>query len=320
MADPATPILAVPLYDPSLDELVDEVREIAELVQFAGGDDEPLTPSLIDAARQFIDLYVTTDEAVTSRFEEREIRGPRGPLTLRVHVPDGEVRGVTLDLHGGGFFVGRPAMNDLANVRQAAGTGSVIVSSTYGLGPEDPYPAGPDDCEAVALWLLENAEREFGAPLRVIGGQSSGANLAVATLVRLRDRHDAAGQLAAANLVFGVYDLSLTPSQIARGNTRFRDVYLPGVAVADRKDPGISPLYADLTGLPPALFTVGTADYLFDDSVFMAARWRTSGNDAELRVYPECPHGFTGFPAEMARIANRVCDEWVAARLDSGGS
>jgi len=122
------------------------------------------------------------------------------------------------------------------------------------------------------------------------------------------------------NLVFGVYDLSLTPSQVERGATRFRDVYLPGVAVADRKDPGISPLYADLSGLPPALFTVGTADYLFDDSVFMAARWRTSGNDADLRLYPECPHGFTGFPVEMARVANRVCDEWVAARLDAGGS
>ncbi len=320
MADPATPLLPVPLYDPSLDELVDEMQQIAELVEFAGDDDEPLTARRIAAARQLIELYVPTDEAVTSRFEDREIPGPRGPLTLRVHVPDGTVRGVSLDLHGGGFFVGRPAMNDLANVRHAAATSSVMVSSTYGLGPEEPYPAAPDDCEAVALWLLEHAEREFGAPLRVIGGQSSGANLAVTTLVRLRDRHDAATRIDAANLVFGVYDLSLTPSQVERGNTRFRDVYLPGVGPADRKDPGISPLYADLSGLPPALFTVGTADYLFDDSVFMAARWRTSGNDAELRLYPECPHGFTGFPVEMARIANRVCDAWVAARLEAGGS
>jgi acetyl esterase/lipase len=196
----------------------------------------------------------------------------------------------------------------------------VTASPTYGLGPEEPYPAAPDDCEAAAVWLLENAEREFGAPLRVVGGQSSGANLAVTTLVRLRDRHDALGAIEAVNLVYGVYDLSLTPSQVERGETGFRDLYLPETPSGERKDPGISPLYADLTGMPPALFTVGTADYLYDDSVFMAARWRTSGNDAQLRVYPACPHGFTGFPVELARIANRAADTWVAARLSAGGS
>ena len=168
------------------------------------------------------------------------------------------------------------------------------------------------------MWLLDHAEAEFGAPLRVVGGQSSGANLAVLAMLRLRDRHDALAGIVAANLVFGVYDLSLTPSQIMLGTTRFRDLYLPDVAVPERNDPAISPLYADLDGLPPALFTVGTTDYLYDDSLFMAARWRAAGNHAELRIYPACPHGFTGYPAELARIANRTCDAWVAGRLDTG--
>ena len=307
-----------PLYDPALDVHVAEMDEIAAMMQVDGDDDTPLTAAAVAAARELVDAFTVAPESVQQQFETRSIPGPRGPLELRIHVPEGDVRGVTLDLHGGGFFIGRPAMNDRANVRYAAATGSVTVSSSYGLGPEEPFPAGPDDCEAAALWLLAHAEAEFGAPLRVIGGQSSGANLAVLAMLRLRDRHDALAGIDAANLVFGVYDLSLTPSQIRLGNTRFRDLYLPVVPVADRNDPAISPLYADLDGLPPALFTVGTTDYLYDDSLFMAARWRAAGNRADLRIYPGCPHGFTGYPAELARIANRVCDEWVAERLDPG--
>ena len=67
----------------------------------------------------------------------------------------------------------------------------------------------------------------------------------------------------------------------------------------------MSPLYADLRGLPPALFTVGTRDALLDDSLFMHARWLAAGNRAELAVYPGGPHGFTLFPVfGLAEAAN----------------
>ena len=75
--------------------------------------------------------------------------------------------------------------------------------------------------------------------------------------------------LVLANLVFGVYDLSGTPSQLRQGMTGFRDLYLPDHDVAARKAPDVSPLYADLAGLPPALFTVGTADYLYEMPVLL---------------------------------------------------
>jgi acetyl esterase/lipase len=77
------------------------------------------------------------------------------------------------------------------------------------------------------------------------------------------------------------------------------------------RDPSISALYADLAGLPPALFTVGTDDPLLDDSLFMAARWEVAGNETELIVCPDSPHGFTAFPTSMARATHARIHDFV---------
>jgi acetyl esterase/lipase len=84
----------------------------------------------------------------------------------------------------------------------------------------------------------------------------------------------------------------------------FTDNFLPDNPVAERRDPDISPLYADLRGLPRALFTVGTADPLLDDTLFMAARWESAGNETDLRVYAEGVHGFNAFPIGIGIAAN----------------
>ena len=172
-----------------------------------------------------------------------------------------------------------------------------MVSVDYRLAPEHPYPAGPDDCEDAALWLLERFPGR-----RVIGGESSGAQLAAVTLLRLRDRHgiDVREAFAGANLVFGPFDLTGTPSRHLWGDRDlilsspemdwFADCYLPGMPDHERRAPDVSPLFADLTGLPPALFTCGTLDPLLDDTLFMEARWRTAGNETKLSLYPEAVH------------------------------
>jgi acetyl esterase len=152
----------------------------------------------------------------------------------------------------------------------------------YRLAPEDPYPAGPDDCEDAAAWLVKNAKQEFGADALTIGGESAGGHLAAVTVLRMRDNHGYTG-FRGANLVYGAFDLSMTPSQRAFGNTRlvlrtidmqqFYNAFLP--VQTERRVPDISPLYADLSGLCPALFTVGTRDALLDDTLFMHARGGT---------------------------------------------
>jgi acetyl esterase/lipase len=300
------------LWDPALDAYVPETRAFnAKLPK------EPTparwTPEAIAKARDLTQVMggVFASKPIAG-FEERSIAGPAGPLRLRVFVPP-EVRAVYLDVHGGGFFMGAPEMDDAGNAALAKRAQVATVAVGYRLAPEHPYPAGPEDCEAAALWLLANARREFGTERLLIGGGSAGANLAAVTLLRLRDRHQSAGRFLGANLVFGVYDVSGTPSQIRHGIGSFRDLYLPGRDTAERRHPDVSPLYADLSGLPPALLTVGTADSLYDDSLFMAMRWHAAGNEAELAVYPESVHGFSVFPTAMARAANQRIESWVAA-------
>src|SRR4029453_1759179 len=76
----------------------------------------------------------------------------------------------------------------------------------------------------------------------------------------------------------------------------FAGCFLGAMPLEQRRDPDISPLHADLTGLRAAFFTVGALDPLLDDSLFMAARWDAAGNHAEIVVCPESIHGFTAFP------------------------
>jgi acetyl esterase len=229
-------------------------------------------------------------------------------IPLRIIAP-AQPRGVYLHIHGGGWVLGSADLQDPLLERIADNTGLAVVSVDYRLAPEHPYPAGPDDCESAAAWLVRHAKTEFGTDTLAIGGESAGGHLSAVTVLRMRDRHGYTG-FRGANLVYGAFDLSMTPSQRAFGDRRlvlrtidmqqFYNAFLP--AIRDRQVPDISPLYADLAGLCPALFTVGTQDALLDDTLFMHARWLAAGNPADLAIYPGGAHGFTLFP-------NRLADE-----------
>ena len=87
-------------------------------------------------------------------------------------------------------------------------------------------------------------------------------------------------------------------------------VFLPGMTAEQRKDPSISPVYKDLTGLklPPALFNCGTYDSLLDDTILMAAKWQMSGNVAIVKLYPGAPHGFNAFPPDKVPGSKKFRD------------
>ena len=145
-----------------------------------------------------------------------------GEIRLRVLAPEGEAAGVYLHIHGGGWVLGECDEQDVRLWSLVEATSLCAVSVGYRLAPEHPYPAAPDDCEDAALWLLEHVQRELGVPeLFTIGGESAGAHLSVTTLLRLRDRHGITGAFRAANLVYGGYDLTATPSQRNWGDREY---------------------------------------------------------------------------------------------------
>ena len=259
--------------------------------------------------------------------EDRVIEGPSGALRLRVFSPEGAARGLFLHIHGGGWILGGPEMGDTQNESLARNHGLAVVSVDYRLAPEDPYPAAADDCEAAAAWLLSEGAKEFGVERMFIGGESAGAHLGLVTANRIRDRLGVL--LHGLNLVFGIYDLNGTPSQRdnggredlldPRGIRMFIEAFTPGMSEEQRRHPDVSPLNADLSGLPPALVSVGVNDHFRDDSLFLGARLLADERPVDLAVFPDSPHGFPNLPSKMAVAFQERVDAWWNERLRGNG-
>ena len=300
----SSPILIDPaLLDPAA--ISEETRKLNDdIVARLNAEPEGLTIQEVRARRlQGIGAFPVAPKS--ARAEIIAIDGPGGKLKLRVIAPKSP-RGVYFHIHGGGWSIGAADQLDPVLERFADNCGIACVSVEYRLAPEHPYPAGPDDCEAAALWLVRESAQRFGTARLSIGGESAGAHLSAVTLLRLRDKHKIT-PFSAAILNYGCYDLGMTPSARRWGaeklvlNTAsilgFRKCFLP--AGTDMSDPDVSPLFADLGGMPPAIFTVGTRDALLDDSLFMAPRWLAAGNVAELALYPGACHGFMSMPSKL---------------------
>jgi epsilon-lactone hydrolase len=196
-----------------------------------------------------------------------------------------------LFLHGGGYTVGsaygyRPLAGALV---AAAGVGALVPD--YRLAPEHPFPAALEDALTAYRWLVEQGERV------VLAGDSVGGGLALSVLLTLR-----AQQLplpAGAVLLCPGVDLtgeSMLAAASAREEVaimrRTVDGYLAGHPI---DDPVISPLRADLSGLPPLLVQTATGDLVLDESRQLVERARAHGVDARLEVYPAETHVFHVF-------------------------
>lgn len=183
-----------------------------------------------------------------------------------------------------------------------------MVSVEYRLAPENLFPKFLHDCVDAALYALSPAGvSEIGASLKVLGGESAGGWLAVSTGLSLRRDHgiDVRSTLNAIVAGYGIFDLTYTPSLLEHtrniilnkeGMMDFCEASFGHIPMAERKNPLISPLYADLKEMPAALFLTGNTEPLLDDSVFMAAKWQQAGNSVELAVVDGACHAFTIIP------------------------
>jgi acetyl esterase/lipase len=319
------------LYDPALDAFVEEQRaHTASLMQLTAGMGEidTASPDGLQWLRDAMEPGGLFGMTCLDFPATRTIPGPAGPIPVRVLVPD-TVDGVYLHFHGGGMTLGSARGMDTRNWALAQACDVAVVSVDYRLAPEHPYPAGPDDCEAAALWLAEHAAEEFGTTRLLVGGESAGAYLSALTMVRLRDRLGGRPPYLGVDLCYGAYDLSGTPSTAllrgkvpyatAHGERTNRRHYLGDRSDTEVRAAEISPLYADLGDLPPMLLSVGTADWLLDDSLFFAARLAAAGNRVELAVYPEAPHGVDGAPTKMGDVCRQRMYDFLRGCLAEAG-
>jgi epsilon-lactone hydrolase len=216
---------------------------------------------------------------------------------------------VILYLHGGGLIAGSPLTHRELAVRLSQRTDTPVLLVDFRLAPEHPFPEGLEDVTAVYLTLL----RRGITPARVIlGGDSSGAGLALSLLERLRMEHKP--MPGGAFFISGHFDLTLSGESMKTLDSidplTSRDVleragqwYAGG---SDLEAPLLSPLFADLVGLPPLLLQVGSHEILLSDSTRLAEKVAARGGSARLRVYDEMWHAwpmFTGLPEGEEALA-----------------
>ncbi|MEQ4721680.1 alpha/beta hydrolase fold domain-containing protein [Nonomuraea sp. B19D2] len=221
---------------------------------------------------------------------------------------------VIVFVHGGGFRVGSAKAVRGIGAQLALGTRARVLLPEYRLAPEHPYPAALDDCEAA----FQHALSSFPEAGMVVGGESAGANLAAALLLRRRDAGDA--RALAGVLYAGVFDLR--PENYARGswvaNAETDLILSPAsgpIMTADylagqTPDDGyVSPALADLRGLPPLFVQVSSAELLLDDSLALVTNAARAGVHVELEVWPHVQHVWqaaTGFLPEATEAVDRT--------------
>ncbi len=244
--------------------------------------------------------------------------GPHGELRVRVYRPREQAAlPALLYLHGGGFMLGSIESHDTLCRLFAREADAVVVSVDYRLAPEHRFPVAVDECFFACDWLAEHGG-EIGADVSrlAVGGDSAGANLALAVLDRRREA------LATALLFYGCYgrmpeygyDLGDAAAAYGDGRyglgldimRRFYADYLRGEE--DGRDPLFCSLNMDFRGLPPVLLTAAALDPLRDDAEALGLKLAAAHVPHRYILYPGAPHGFLKMAPEVEIAARAVRD------------
>jgi acetyl esterase/lipase len=224
-----------------------------------------------------------------------------------------------LYLHGGGYVIGsvRTHRQITGNISRAAA--ARVLSLDYRLAPEHPHPAAVNDATAAYRHLLGQS---LDPGSLAIAGDSAGGGLTAAALIALRDAGDPAP--ACGVLISPWLDLTQSGESMVSKSAADPMVQRDGLqkmaaayaATSDPRAPTVSPLFADLTGLPPMLVHVGTAETLLDDSTRFAERARTVGVDVELEIWDDMIHVWHAFAMILpeARQATERVGQYLQQR------
>lgn len=223
-----------------------------------------------------------------------------------------------LYLHGGGYVVCDPGTHREMIARVAHRTGARCVAIDYRLAPEHPFPAALDDAQRAFLALAEEVplDRLF------LAGDSAGGGLSIATLLRLRDAGDPTP--AGAFVMSPWLDHTMSGATIdVNGPTDYLNRHVLEIfstyyrGDTDPKDPLVSPLFADLAGLPPILLQAGGLEILCAEVEAFAAAAKDAGVDVTLDVEPTGFHVFQsfGFLLPESRAALKRAGAWIRERM-----
>ncbi len=213
-----------------------------------------------------------------------------------IRVPESRAGRILLYLHGGSFAFRFPNAYGAFAARLCRRLGASALIPDYRLAPENPFPAAPDDCEAVYRWLLETGckPREL-----VMLGDSAGGNLALVTVRRAL--RIGAPMPACAVLLSPAVDCTLDSPSMADNEDRdplfrlrnllvLRRHYVPSPQLYTHPD--VSPLFGDFSGFPPLFLQAGSGEMMRDEAIRTADKAHAAGVDVELELWPETPHGF----------------------------
>ncbi|RCU52868.1 MULTISPECIES: alpha/beta hydrolase [Corallincola] len=237
-----------------------------------------------------------------------------------IEMPDCRRDGVILFFHGGGFCFKSPLVHNAVLARLSEQTGLRGMMVDYPLAPEHPFPCAQEACLAGYRWLLAH-----GVPAAsiIMAGDSAGGNLVLSCLMKLKQ--DRQPLPAAAVLFSPSVDLAMTgESSFAKRNVDpffalptlllMRNSYLNTHCPCD---PLVSPLYGDLSGLPPMMIHVGSEEVLLDDSVRLAEKVKAAGGEVNLSIWEGMPHVFPIFhQLPEAQQAIQQCGQFVVDKIE----
>lgn len=257
----------------------------------------------------------TTPEPVGS-VKNMKIPGPAGQIPVVVYTPSGSGPfPVLVYFHGGGWVIASPQAYDSSARALANGAKCVVVSVDYRMAPEHKFPAAHEDSYAALQYVMNHTAAMGGDPKRVaVGGESAGGNLATATCLMARDRK---GKMPIHQLlVYPITNYAFdTPSYKQNAKAKplnrammmwFFQKYLR--TPADGRNPYVSPLRADVKGLPPATVIAAEIDPLRSEGRAYYERLRRAGVPASYRIYQGVTHEFFGMKAVVtkAKLAEDV--------------
>jgi len=254
---------------------------------------------------------------------ERTIPGPDGApeVPIRIYMPKDRTQAGPgfVNFHMGGFILGDLEIEHPRCLIMAGEGGAVSVGVDYRLAPENPFPAGVEDCYTALQWVVDNAAELKIDPARIaIGGGSAGGNLTAAVALMARDR--GGPDMAFQMLFYPVIDDRCETSSMKDGEGLYIWDYQNSLDMWNqyigRDRSSVSPYAAparadDLSGLPPAYVMTCEHDSLRDEAIVYATRLMAAGVQVELHNYPGTVHGFDFLiPSE---ISTRAVNEGVEA-------